>query len=110
MRSDTVAQRLARNARKREEQRLCAGDFLLFGDTVGQHAKRCVYALPGNGPTGNGHPNLPACSRQYDPGPPPDDEKLYEGTALATLWETDTDVPNAHAWQLAGWNVRRRTA
>jgi hypothetical protein len=103
MRSDHVAQRLARNARKREEQRLCAGDFLLFGDTVGQHAKRCVYALPGNGPTGNGHPNLPACSRQYDPGPPPEDEKLYEGTALMALWE-DTN----ESWQLAGWNVRRR--
>lgn len=102
-RADPREQRLARNARKREEQRLCAGDFLLFGDTVGEHAKRCVYALPGNGEGGNGHPNLPACSRDYDPGPPPQDEGLYRESALMALWEEHQE-----AWQLAGWNVKRR--
>lgn len=98
-RDDVLAQRAARVARLRAEQRLCAGDFLLFGDTVGAHAERCVYAA-----RENGHPDLPACSREYDPGPPPEDEKLYEGSAIMALWE-DTN----ESWQLAGWNVRRRT-
>jgi hypothetical protein len=53
------------------------------------------------------------CSRDYDPGPPPADEKLYEGSALMALWEDHPverlDGPSdEYAWQLAGWNVKRR--
>lgn len=52
----------------------------------------CVFAVP--------------CSRDYDPGPPPADEKLYAGSALMALWSDDPK----HAGQLAGWNIMRGAA
>jgi hypothetical protein len=78
--------------RRREAERLCALDFLTWGDTQGIHAKRCVFG------------ESDSCSRTYDPGPEPDDVKLYEGTSLGALWGLNT----LEAWQLAGWNIIRR--
>ncbi len=80
------------NARRREEERLCALDFMTWGDMQGIHAKRCV------------RPAGLVCSRDYNPGPKPEDEKLYEGSAIGVLWGLNDD----EAWQLAGWNITRR--
>lgn len=83
--------------RLRAEQRACAFDFLVHGDERGSHAKRCVYRGT----------STPVHSREYDPGPPPDDIRLYEGTHLGALWGLNT----MDAWQTAGWNIRvRRSA
>lgn len=79
----------------------CALDFLVWGDThaSGAHAERCVHVTAGGAP----------CAREYDPNPYPEsapaDSRLYEGTGIAALY----GIPGgeAHAWQLAGWNVRK---
>lgn len=90
-------QRAVEVQRTRMSQAACASDFLRRGDTVGEHAKRCVH--------GAGDP----CSRDYDPYPVreavPVEKKLYENTGIGTLYGWAT----VGAWQLAGWNVRRRT-
>ncbi len=83
--------RAERLSRQRLDEARCAWEFSIKGEPH----EGCVYETRG----------LPRCSRDYDPGPPPEDEKLYEGSALLTLWEN-----TPHAWQLAGWNVRRRNA
>jgi hypothetical protein len=70
----------------------CAWEFLVYGDTRGPHADVCV------------RPGGLVCGRDYDPGPPPEDPKMYQNSALGTLWGMNT----TEAWQLAGWNVRRR--
>ena len=67
---------------------LCAWDFLTRPD----HESRCI------------RPRGVLCSRDYDPGPVPDDERLYEGAALGTLW----GLNDFAVWQLAGWNITRR--
>ena len=85
-------QRAEANARRRHAEALCAWDFLTNGDLRGEHATRCV------------RPAGVVCSREYDPGPAPDDERLYETSALGTLW----GLNDRAAWQLAGWNVRKR--
>jgi hypothetical protein len=55
------------------------------------------------------HPEAP-CSREYDPLPTreafPEDVRMYEDTAIGYLYGfIDTD---RHAWQTAGWNIKRR--
>ena len=64
------------------------------GDLRGEHAKRCV------------RPAGVLCSRVYDPGMRPEDERLYEHSALGTLW----GLNDIAAWQLAGWDIKRRAA
>lgn len=96
-------QRARRNDRLRNDEALCVLDFLTWADEQGAHVKRCVYTVKDNG-----HPDMPVCSREYDPGPPPEDEKLYEGTGIGTLFGLNGDGFDPHAWQLAGWNVTRR--
>lgn len=91
-RAEARKQRADRVERRRHAEALCAWDFLTNGDLRGEHAKRCV------------RPAGVLCSRDYDPGPVPEDERLYEGSALGTLW----GLNDFAAWQLAGWNVRRR--
>jgi hypothetical protein len=88
------AQRAKAHERQRNDARLCALDFLTWGDMQGVHAKRCVHAGTA----------VPVCSRDYNPGPVPEDERLYEGSALGVLW----GLNEAEAWQLAGWNITRR--
>lgn len=58
------------------------------------HLVHCIHAEP--------------CSRNYDPGEEPFHPTLYEGTGIAALY----DLPGGerHAWQLAGWNLRREHA
>lgn len=88
---DLRAKNAARAARHRADEALCALDFLTWGDTRGVHAKHCV------------HGEADPCSRTYDPGPPPEDESMYEGTGIGVLYGlAGSDV---HAWQLAGWNL-----
>ena len=91
---EAIAARAARAERIRNDQRLCALDFLTWGDTQGVHAKRCIHKGTAT----------PVCSRDYHPGPMPDNEKLYEGTGIGTLF----GLGQAQAWQLAGWNITRR--
>jgi len=76
------------------DERACALDFLTWGDEQGIHAKRCVHRGT----------STPTCSRDYHPGPMPDNERLYEGTGIGTLF----GLGQSHAWQLAGWNITRR--
>jgi hypothetical protein len=83
-------QRAEAVARRRHAEALCAWDFLTNADLRGEHAKRCV------------RPGGVLCSRDYDPGPKPEDERLYEGAALGTLW----GLNDLGAWQLAGWNLK----
>jgi hypothetical protein len=87
-------QRADRIERRRDAEALCAWDFLTNGDLRGAHADRCV------------RPAGLLCSRDYDPGPPPEDERMYDGAALGTLW----GLNDTAAWQLAGWNITRRRA
>ena len=75
-------------SRRRLDEARCAWEFVYRGEPH----EDCVFEERG----------LPRCSRDYNPGPMPEDEKLYEGSALLTLWQ---DTPQS--WQLAGWNVRR---
>ena len=94
--SSSVAARAARAerlSRRRLDEARCAWEFLVKGEPH----EDCVYQERG----------LPRCSREYNPGPKPEDEKLYEGTALGTLWGLN-GPRDPHAWQLAGWNVTRR--
>ena len=93
-RAQARKQRAERVARRRDAEALCAWDFLTRG--ADGHEARCV------------RPGGVVCSREYDPGPVPEDERLYEGAALGTLWGLNTMA----AWQLAGWDVkpRRRAA
>lgn len=93
-RAEARKQRATAAENRRYAEALCAWDYLVHGDTLGEHAKRCV------------RPGGVVCSRDYDPGPPPEDERLYEGSALGTLW----GMNRIAAWQLAGWNVKRRRA
>lgn len=79
-------------ARRRRDQQSCAADFLFRGDPNGTHAGSCVFP-----------PHLPPCSRDYDPGPVPEDVKLYEGSHLGALWGLNT----LESWQLAGWTITR---
>jgi hypothetical protein len=74
--------------RRRFDEARCSWDFLLHGHD--EHAKRCI--------------RTPPCSREYDPGPPPDDERLYEGAALGTLW----GLNSLATWQIAGWDITRK--
>lgn len=99
---DARAQRETRLARLREEQRACALDFLVNGDARGIHAKRCVWPQLG----------LPACSREYDPGPAPDDIRLYEGSELGALWGINTSGGVTAKLQAlrAGWRIKQRSA
>lgn len=97
------AQRFERVERMTEEQRACAFDFLVNGDERGLHAKRCVWPKYG----------LPACSREYDPGPAPEDTKLYEGTTLGALWGLNPQPEGVVATMNAartGWNIKPRRA
>lgn len=94
-------QRAKALARRREDERLCALDFLTWGDQHGSHAKRCVHA----------DTSTPTCSFDYNPGPVPDDEKLYQGTALGALWSQPSTSEGAVALLAAlraGWNITRR--
>ena len=96
------AQRAERLDRIQGEQRACAFDFLVNGDERGIHAKRCVWPKYG----------LPACSREYDPGPAPEDIRLYEGSELGALWGIST-AEGAVATLAAlrsGWSIKRRSA
>lgn len=93
-RTEARKQRADRAAKRRHAEALCAWDFLTNGDLRGEHAKRCV------------RPAGVLCSRVYDPGPRPDDERLYAGSALGTLW----GLNDIAAWQLAGWDIKRRAA
>jgi hypothetical protein len=83
-------QRAEAAASRRSAEALCAWDFLTRG--VDGHESRCV------------RPAGVVCSREYDPGPVPDDERLYERAELGSLW----GLNDSAAWQLAGWDVRRR--
>lgn len=93
-RLDARDQRAKRTERIRQEEGLCALDFLTWGDTQGDHAKRCL------------RPAGLVCSREYDPGAMPEDEKLYEGTGIGSLYGLNGTEHDPHAWQLAGWNVK----
>ena len=84
-------QRAADVDRRRHAEALCAWDFLVNGDLRGVHANRCV------------RPAGVVCSREYDPGPPPRKRRLYEASALGTLW----GMNDIAAWQLAGWDITR---
>ena len=103
-------QRAKAHERHRNDERLCALDFLTWGDTQGEHAKRCVFVEAARKRNAQGHvmnersARQQACSRDYNPGPQPEDEKLYRGSALGVLWGLNED----EAWQLAGWNITRR--
>ena len=110
----------AERAQRRNLEANCALDFLVWGDThaSGPHAERCVHVADGGAP----------CAREYDPLPYartrgeydeegrimvttwveaafPAGTRMYEGTGIAALY----GIPGgeAHAWQLAGWNVRK---
>jgi len=77
--------------RRRLDEARCAWEFVYRGEPH----EDCVFEARGE----------PRCSRDYDPGPPPTDEKLYEGSALLSLWE---DTP--WSYEMAGWNIKRRNA
>lgn len=89
-RTEARAQRAEDAAKRRNADALCAWDFLTHG--VDGHEARCR------------RPGGVVCSREYDPGPVPEDERLYEGAALGTLWGLNTTA----VWQLAGWDVKTR--
>lgn len=97
-------QRAERVAKRRLDEARCAWDFLVNGDLRGRHEEFCIFVVDA---AGHRIPGGVSCSRVYDPGPMPDDERLYEGAALGTLWGLNA----IGAWQLAGWDVkpRRRT-
>ena len=101
--AEARAARAERLDRIQGEQRACAFDFLVNGDDRGIHAKRCVWPAYG----------LPACSKDYDPGPAPDDIRLYEGSQLGVLWgitpnpESVVDLMQATR---AGWTIKPRSA
>jgi hypothetical protein len=88
--------RLVDAVNKRNAQRACAADFLRRGDTVGVHAKRCVFGAKD------------PCRREYDPCPvpeaTPDDRRMFERTGIGTIYGWNS----SQAWQLAGWNITRR--
>ena len=92
--AEARARQAADVARRRNAEANDALDFLVYGDEDGRHSAKCI--------------NEPTCSRDYDPLPYPEaapDPALYEGTAIAALY----GLPGGerHAWQLAGWNVRK---
>ena len=89
-----VRKNAERVLRRRNDEALCALDFLVWGDTRGVHSKFCVH--------GEDDP----CARTYNPRPYPEaspDPRLYEGTAIGALY----GLPGTerHLWQLAGWNL-----
>ena len=94
-RAEVQAQNAARQQRRREDEALCALDFLTWGDEQGDHHKRCL------------RPAGIVCSRDYHPGPPPDDTKLYEGSALGALWGLPGS-PSVLDSSWPGWNLKRR--
>ena len=100
-RTEAREARAKRLVRRREDERLCALDFLTWGDEHGVHAKKCIHR----------DTSTPTCSFDYNPGPAPEDEKLYRGTALAALWAqpstSEAVVALLHA-RRAGWNITRR--
>lgn len=80
-------------AKRRRQQMACAWRYL----TEGEPHEKCVF-------------HADPCSREYDPRPTreafPEDIKLYEGTAIGYLYGfINTEQ---HAWQTAGWNIKRR--
>lgn len=85
-------QRASRVAARRLDEARCAWDFVVHGEEG--HEEHCV------------RPAGLVCSREYDPGPAPEDVQLYKDTGLGTLW----GLNETEAWQLAGWNVKRRRA
>ena len=89
-REQARAQRAEDAAKRRNADALCAWDFLTNGHDG--HEDRCR------------RPGGVVCSREYDPGPVPEDERLYEGAEMGTLWGLNTTA----AWQLAGWDVKTR--
>ena len=87
--------RAVRNERRRADEVACAYDFLIRGDELGVHAKRCVFGAHD------------ACAREYDPWPDAfatPDSRMYEGTGIGALYGFGTTKVST----LAGWNVRRR--
>jgi len=91
------AQRAEAVAKRRRDEALCVWDFLTWGDTGKEpHAAFCI------------RPAGLVCSRDYHPGPMPEDEKLYEGTGIGSLFGLNGTERDPHAWQLAGWNITRR--
>lgn len=98
--AEAMARRAVELAIVRNRQAADALDFLVYGDEGGRHANKCVHALAGREP----------CSREYDPLPYPEaapaEPRMYEDTGIAALY----DLPGgeAHAWQLAGWNLVRK--
>jgi hypothetical protein len=98
-----------RASRRRLDEARCAWEFLVKGE---EHHERhgCI------------RPAGLACSRDYDPGPAPEDEALYAGTGIAALYGGPMEITSPYtdnhdvrhhvtrsfAWQLAGWNVRKR--
>jgi hypothetical protein len=89
------SQRADAVARRRRDESLCAWDFLTWGDTRGAHANICI------------RPAGLVCSRAYNPGPPPEDIKLYEGSALGALWGLPGSPPVLDSsWP--GWNLTKR--
>ena len=91
------AQRLVAAVNRRRDEAACAWDFLRWGDSRGEHAKRCIF--------GEKH----ACSREYDPRPGPEatpvDKRMYEDTGIGALYGWGT----TSLWQTAGWNVKHRS-
>lgn len=87
--------RAAEVAKRRNAEANDALDFVFLGNEDGRHDAKCLHAVP--------------CSRDYDPSPYPEavpaDPRMYEGTGIAALY----GLPGgeAHAWQLAGWNLTR---
>ena len=96
---DDIDRRAEQLRRRRDAEANDALDFLFLGDADDRHLKRCVYALSGREP----------CSRDYDPYPVreamPTNRRMYEDTGIAALYNLPGGA--AHAWQLAGWNLRK---
>ena len=92
-------QRAEEADKRRHAEALCAWDFLVNGDLRGEHAAKCV------------RPGGVVCSREYDPGPAPEDERLYEGTTLGALWGLPTSTEGTIAYLNAirnGWDITRQ--
>lgn len=84
-----VSNAIAGDAAKRRALEIVdAADFLLRGEAEHQ----CALDPP--------------CTRDYEPGERPADERMYRGTGIGALFGLGGEQ---HLWQLAGWNVRRLT-
>lgn len=84
--------------KRRAEERADAYRFLLTGEAL-DDAPFASFIDRGRGEFAE------ACSLVYDIGEtvPPLDEQMYVGTGIGLLYGLGGE---AHAWQLAGWNVR----